>query len=431
MKANLLMHKLGIAILLACVMLVTDITGQTAAHTSSYFYASSSTVTVTNSFSYPDGSVLTYFWWAPRVPTGWSWSNVKANTSFMIQDGTISFNDPNSLPNPVLFSYDVVIPSGETLDQIVQARLRYRLSGGRLTYMWASPDPLILRQPRSIDGFVFHENTANGIYDVGVDTAVTNISVYLLAGGTTNRLDQQVTDQNGYYSFGGLPDGSFDLFYGVQTNKVTILPGGTDTNRNQLVPKSDRIIAVNITSATNVHVNVGMIGEAPMSSSISMRAYKSAEGIFIEFATENEVEVDEGNSIVVKRRMPDGTWIELGRASPQGSGSYNYRIQVPEGLLDLDGPNTIGIRDEVGEWHQIDGVTVSDFKANLLKMTKAGMLLTWNSLPDATYDIYRATRLDGKWELVAWECATNTTCSTIVRVEPDKPTCFFKIVMRR
>jgi hypothetical protein len=423
--------RVSVAMLLAVALCVASGHAQTTQQTSSYFYTSPSTVTVTNVFSYPGGSQLTYFYWYPDVPAGWAVTRVWADDNVPELDWARGIGwGTYTLPNPVVFYYEVSIPAGTTGDQSFSSYVWHDI-GGDVTQALVDPDPLILRQPRSISGYIFHEEDNNGIYDA-TDQPVPDINVLLLESGTTNRLaEPAVTDANGYYSFGYLPDGDYDVAFMVKTNQVTVVPGGSDTNRNQLVPNSDRIISVSITSATNVHINVGMKGEAPLASEIHIQAYRCAEGIFIEFTTVNEVATVPGTQLEVRRKLPDGTLVLLGMAAAQGSGSNDYSLKVAEGLLDLEGPNTIRIRDEVGQGHELAGVYVSDFKASMARMTKEGMLLTWNSLPDVYYDIYRATSLNGEWELVAWEHALGSTCSTTVPVYADKPTCFFKIVMRR
>lgn len=419
--------------LLFCLFSAVVACGQTATHETSYFYTAPGTYTVTNVLYYPQDVQLTSLNWWPDVPTGWIITNLRGSNGPILYDYIEDYVfgwSGGPYPNPLVFYYDITIPAGVTGDQQIPSAFWFNTPEVPPTG-YSQPDPLILHQPRSISGVVFHEEDNNGTYDTW-DEPVTNITVLLLEGGTTNRLAAPaVTDVNGYYSFGYLPDGDYDVAFMVKTNQVTISPGGSDTNRNQLIPNSDKIVSVSIASATNVHINVGMTGEAPLSSEIAVRIFRCAEGIFLEFTTANEVERDDGTLLHVCRRLPDGTLLLLGMAAAQGEGSNNYSLRVAEGLLDLEGPNTIRIRDEVGHWHELSGIFVSDFKTSMAKMTKEGMRLTWNSLPDAYYDIYQATSPSGPWEMVAWEHALGSTCATTVPVYADKPTCFFKIVMRR
>ena len=414
--------RLGAILLSACVLLVADVVGQTATHSSSYFYTSPRTITVTNSFSYPTGSILAYFWWAPWVPTGWTWGNVTANTSFEIVTGTISFT-ATSLPNPVLFTYDVVIPEGVTGDQILRARLRYQLGTGARTYLWASPDPVILHQPRCILGYVFHETDGNGIYDTW-DQPVTNISVLLLAGGTTNRVAAPVvTDASGYYSFGSLPDGNYDVLYWVKTNQVTVAPGGSNTNRNQLVPNSDMIIPVSITTATNLHVNVGMTGTSPLSSRIDLRAYKGAEGCYAEFIA-YDVAADGEITLYLLDGNGNPVWIGtvLVRAGPR----QVVRFEVP-GLV-VGHAYDFAVRDEIGQPWRADDVPVTPFAAEMIRMSLAGVSLAFDSLPEREYEIQWTPRLGQSWRTVTniWSQGERTSL-VVPHPDPASPSGFFRI----
>ncbi len=416
---------------LCAFLMVSWARGQTAIHSSSYFYSSPGTVTVTNMFSFPTTATLSQFIWYPLVPAGFVVSNVQGNGEpFQDGYGFIGFTG-NPLPNPIVFTYDVTIPAGVTGDQPVEGYVWYDITPGLLMDTKASPDPLILRQPRSISGYIFHEEDNNGIYD-SWDQPVPDINVLLLESGTTNRLaEPSVTDVNGYYSFGYLPDGDYDVAFMVKTNQVTIVPDGNDTNRNQLLPNSDKIVSVSIASATNVHINVGMTGEEPLASEIQIQAYRCAEGVFVEFMTVNEVGGSDSQLMVFRWMGSYEDSIYLGSAMPQGEGSFEYRMQVAEGLLDMDGPNDFLVLDEVGNEHKVFGIHVSDFKAELTRMTKDGLTLSWNSVPDKYYDVYETTNLTGTWTRVAWEYATGASCQTIVQIDPGKPTCFYKIVMRR
>jgi hypothetical protein len=292
--------------------------------------------------------------------------------------------------------------------------------------MWASPDPVILHQPRRILGYVFHETDGNGIYDTW-DQPVTNITVRLLEGGTTNRVAAPVvTDADGYYSFGGLPDGDYDVMYWVKTNHVTILPGGSDTNRNQLVPMSDMIIPVSITSATNVHVNVGMTGSGPMSSAIDLRAYRGADDAFVEFVAHD---VEQDANVVLYLLGPGGTVLWSGTNAVQAGAQQFCRFQVP-GLV-VGGIYQFGVLDEVGQYWTVSGVQVTPFSTEMIRMTLAGITLAFDSLPEREYEIQWVPRLGQTWRTVTNVVALSERTLLVVRhPDPASPSGFFRIRLK-
>ena len=411
--------------LLAIVVLCAAASfGETAVHSSSYFYSSPSTVTVTNTFTY-EGQ-LTYFMWWPEVPAGWVVSNVRGDGDPILYD-TGSFYyfgfGAMTFPNPVVFYYDMTIPAGTTGDQEIPG---YYWFNDYYNYDMVTPDPLVLHQPRSIFGYVFHEEDNNGIYNTW-DQPVTNITVRLLEGGTTNRVAAPVvTDADGYYSFGGLPDGDYDVMYWVKTNHVTILPGGSDTNRNQLVPMSDMIIPVSITSATNVHVNVGMTGSGPMSSAIDLRAYRGADDAFVEFVAHD---VEQDANVVLYLLGPGGTVLWSGTNAVQAGAQQFCRFQVP-GLV-VGGIYQFGVLDEVGQYWTVSGVQVTPFSTEMIRMTLAGITLAFDSLPEREYEIQWVPRLGQTWRTVTNVVALSERTLLVVRhPDPASPSGFFRIRLK-
>lgn len=62
--------RAGWSALLILGFFVAGACGQTATHSSSYFYSAPGTYTVTNYFYYPETEQLTSLNWWPDVPTG-------------------------------------------------------------------------------------------------------------------------------------------------------------------------------------------------------------------------------------------------------------------------------------------------------------------------------------------------------------------------
>ena len=411
--------------LLAIVVLCAAASfGETAVHSSSYFYSSPSTVTVTNTFTY-EGQ-LTYFMWWPEVPAGWVVSNVRGDGDPILYD-TGSFYyfgfGAMTFPNPVVFYYDMTIPAGTTGDQEIPG---YYWFNDYYNYDMVTPDPLVLHQPRSIFGYVFHEEDNNGIYNTW-DQPVTNITVRLLEGGTTNRVAAPVvTDASGYYSFSGLPDGNYDVLYWVKTNQVTLVPGGSDTNRNQLVPNSDMIIPVSITTATNAHINVGMTGEAPMSSAIDLRAYQGAEGVVVEFIA-YDVEEDGWVTLFLLDAAGNPVWSASRQVS---AGPRQFcRFTVP-GLV-VGGVYDFGLVDEVGKPWRAYQVPVTPFAAEMIRMAPAGITLAFGCLPEHEYEIEWTPRLGMDWVVVTNVVALGERTVLVVQPpDPASPSGFFRVRLK-
>jgi hypothetical protein len=411
-------------VLLAVVWVPAARAVHSATQSSSYFYDAPGTYTVTNVLTY-SSETLTYFMWVPTVPVGWTVSNARGDGQPELMDYgsyyTIGFNAP-SFKSPITFYYDVTIPSGTTGDQPVIGDFWFNKYGANDSEK-AMPNPLILRQPRSISGYVFHEVDNNGIYDTW-DQPATNISVLLLEGGTTNRVAAPVvTDASGYYAFGGLPDGSYDVLYWVKTNQVTVAPGGSNTNRNQLVPNSDMIIPVSITTATNLHVNVGMTGTSPLSSRIDLRAYKGAEGVFVEFVA---YDVAADGEITLFLLDGNGNPVWIGTASVRAGPRQVVRFEVP-GLM-VGNTYDFAVRDEIGQPWRADDVPVTPFAAEMIRMSLAGVTLAFDSLPDREYEIQWTPRLGQSWRTITnvWSQGERTSL-VVPHPDPAAPSGFFRI----
>jgi len=92
----------------------------------------------------------------------------------------------------------------------------------------------------------------------------------------------------------------------------------------------------------------------PLSSAINVRAFQGADGVYVEFQTYNE----EGHGYVrLYVYDANGRLVWSGTCMAKGSGSNLYRLNVP-GML-LGQTYSIRIRDEVGKYFTVAGVTVA------------------------------------------------------------------------
>ena len=108
-------------------------------------YTSPGTITITNSFSFPEGSTLGGLVWDPHVPEGWTITNVRAPAGNPERgpDGMIVWL-AYTIPNPAIMYYDVIVPEGVNGQQLVTADVYYYLGSSVLQTTRATPDPLVL-----------------------------------------------------------------------------------------------------------------------------------------------------------------------------------------------------------------------------------------------------------------------------------------------
>ncbi len=164
----------------------------------------------------------------------------------------------------------------------------------------------------------------------------------------------------------------------------------------------------------------------PFSTAIDLRLYETADGLFVELCTVDEVVA--GEPIVLSILQADGSARVIGEVLSKG-GSRRYLIPVERAALGPE-PFAFIVRDESGARHVLPPATLEEFKAGLLRMEKTGLTLTWHSLPGRVYDVYRCTQLGGPWvKVVANVLAEGETCSTLAPTAGAKQA-FFKIVMQ-
>ena len=142
MRQNLRFRWLLEAVLSAFMLFAAEAFSQAAVHASAAYYTPGTTVTVTNTFAYPIGSQLTYYYWYPEVPAGLTVSNVRGDGGAHIDwAGGIGF-PAYTFPNPVVFYYDVTFSENLTGEQHVPAYVCYNVGGG-VTQEMVTPDPLV------------------------------------------------------------------------------------------------------------------------------------------------------------------------------------------------------------------------------------------------------------------------------------------------
>lgn len=173
-------------------------------------------------------------------------------------------------------------------------------------------------------------------------------------------------------------------------------------------------------------VNAGFTSKGPLSSGIDLRAYQGADGVYVEFLA-HDVESD--GWITLYLLEDDETSIWQGQVEVVMADSQIARFLVP-GLV-LGGRYDFAMRDEVGKIWFVHGLEVKPFAMDYIGMTREGILLSFASLPQRTYDIEWTPVLGGTWSVVTSVTALENKTTLLVRnPDPNSPTGFFRIKLR-
>jgi hypothetical protein len=210
-------------------------------------------------------------------------------------------------------------------------------------------------------------------------------------------------------------------------------PASTDPERNRAALDGQSTIAISVsvipgegvTTATEPR-NAGFIRpERTLSEAVSIRAYSAADGVRVEFTTAGEA----GYGMITLWVWLDGAWVGLGTTPSMGFGSNTYSFNAPG--LEAGKSYYFKVEDEVGYLYDLYDVTVQPFAMEMQLMERAGVRLTWNSIPGRTYRIYTTTRLGDAWTFVETVWADSDYASLEVTTDPQDRQRFFKIVMVR
>jgi hypothetical protein len=278
-----------------------------------------------------------------------------------------------------------------------------------------------------VDGYVYQDNLTNGtvgLYDAGIDTPLTNITVYV-----TNHLLGLVTvstDSGGYFQ-AFVPPGS--AVVNVDTNGVDFPPGLVLTS----VPDGQNPSAVTVPPGGSVRDNTGYRRPAvTLASILSVTARAQAGVVTVRWVTAAEVGTV---SYDLQRQLPDGAWMTVNAdsvfawnsltgasysvpdANARARQSYHYQIleYLEHGETKLHGPYAVTVTGEPGVPVALSAVALA-----------AGQLqLTWAGEAGATYLLERSARLDpdAEWTRVPLTAPTET--SALVPVEDDAG--FFRV----
>ena len=203
---------------------------------------------------------------------------------------------------------------------------------------------------------------------------------------------------------------------------------GVDSTNAIFAVNGSRYIKVVATSFSPFSYEI-QPGVSPLAASVDIRAYGTGDGVVVEFQTLGENASDEDATIDVFRKLADGTLEKIGGVRAVGTGDNLYKIPVSG--LEVGGTYELYVRDEEGHWHSLDGVKVTKFATEMLRMDAQAIELKWDSIPGRTYKVMHCVTLGGEWGEIAEVTASASSTSYKVWFEElgNAPTGFFRIVM--
>ncbi len=294
-----------------------------------------------------------------------------------------------------------------------------------------------LTLPARIYGHAFLDLNTNLVRTVMVDYPIASMTVTLWRAGVQIASSLTAADGSGQYAFNNLIAGDYIVRFGGDTNQLeavpVIPPATTDPERNRAALDGLSTIAISVTVIPGEGVmtateprNAGFIRpERTLSEAVSIRAYASADGVRVEFTTAGEA----GYGMITLWVWLDGAWVGLGSTPSMGFGSNTYSFNAPG--LEAGKAYYFKVEDEVGYLYDLYDVTVQPFSMEMQLMERAGVRLTWNSIPGRTYKVYTTTRLGDAWTFVETVWADSEYASLEVTSNPQDRQRFFKIVMVR
>jgi len=289
--------------------------------------------------------------------------------------------------------------------------------------------------PATVYGFTFQDQDFDMVYNPYLDNPISGMTVTLWRAGA--QIAATTSGGSGLceYVFTNIPPGNYEVWFAGNTNLLEAMPtsgaAASNPERNRAVLSQGSCMAtVTVASGDGVltgqgqPVNAGFTPPAgPLSASVGICAYTTADGTVVEFATTGE---GDSGTLYLYVLGQDG-WQCVGFVSAGPVyGNYTYQFLVPG--LAAGQSYIFQVVDEVGNVYTLENVLVTPFAANMVQMNRTGLVLQWSSVIGGTYEVYSADQLGSDWNFVAAVLATDTNTQVTIPVDPAKPTGFFKIV---
>jgi len=150
-------------------------TNAAASHGAAGYFAPG-TNTIWSAFTYSTNRDLVSLLWRPSLPDGWTLGSVAGDGNPSVgPGGEIEWSSSLPSNNPVSFSYQVIVPSGESGTKELAASAEYWLAGwGKESSVEVAPDPLVLAQLHRLDVVSAHGGT---VPDTGMHTYTTGVEI--------------------------------------------------------------------------------------------------------------------------------------------------------------------------------------------------------------------------------------------------------------
>lgn len=282
-------------------------------------------------------------------------------------------------------------------------------------------------------------NSSNGTYYVW--GATNNVMTWIPLRQTNSTLFAVTNSAINYIMF---------VFkYVASSNTYQVRIGETSSSQipsepvRSLSPETVGINGVSLFGSGALQTYGAVSGSpAPLSSSIGFSVYATSKGVLLIVDTVDET----GDKPIIVYALINGVWTEVGRVTPNGSGSNHYEFLASRDLV-VGQAYSFQITDERGDPYSLgEPIKVKTIKMDSVMMTPEVMSVTFTSEAGRSYQVLVADSLDAvNWEAEAVrypidggeECGlgpftVNGDSTTIKIPMPsnigDKPKRFFKII---
>jgi hypothetical protein len=212
----------------------------------------------------------------------------------------------------------------------------------------------------------------------------------------------------------------------IALNATNIVGTFKDLTNGAPVPGNDGYYIHYVTNRTELGYGSYIVinkSSDPTSSGIDLRAYQSADGVYVEFVA---YDVENDGTAVLSVLGADGRVIWSGTTNVLAGERYVCRFLVPG--LEVGGTYNFAVRDEIGKGWSAPGVTVTPFAAKMVSLSLTGVTLSFDSLPEREYEIQWVARLGDVWQKAATVLADSDHTSVFVAYpDPKAPSGFFRV----
>lgn len=263
--------------------------------------------------------------------------------------------------------------------------------------------------PVTLVGFATLADTVSGVPSAPTDLAAT-VNGQDISLTWTDTSDNEV----GFYIYQSKDGGAYSLIHTTSAD-VEAYTVGTPGVGSYLF----KVSAYNAVGESSTVVT-------PTSSGIELRAFQAAEGVVVEFVA---YDVEAEGVIELQLIGDDGNLVWSGSVDVTEGPRFFARFVVPG--LELGQSYNFRVRDEVGNWWNTYNVIVEPFAAKMTSAKLENVVLSFDSLPQRTYDIQWCTSLGEVWQTVTNVTAESSQTSVVVPYSGESNDAgFFRIQLK-